>query len=330
MDATNKKNTDKTRLFSTFAPIASSCVLAIAASAFSGNLTHAESSEFARMLQAENQHIAGQVSNAAELVDPVPYAIDAPRIARNRQDRVIVVPKTNDVLRINDANQLGSSTVKAASRFHDTAFIFTMQDNADEEDLKLDANEEDADDVDADEITRNRKKRNLLDQDESQGRQPEVLNGRFELPALAAATTNTSNVGNGKTPDGFRADHVSPVAPLPESGIERDDQWTWTMRTWAAPNTFSNPRYFEDRMLERHGHERWGHWTPLASGVRFFGTAPLLPYLATVQHPTECEYTLGYFRTGNCAPAYLQRPPYERKAVVAEATAIAAGVLIIP
>ncbi|TWU43900.1 hypothetical protein Q31b_14320 [Novipirellula aureliae] len=218
------------------------------------------------------------------------------------------------------------------SSINKSHFVVSLNEEAQEE-LGFDSLPKDPSETDDEEFRdhlKSREQRNLMDQDESQGRQPEVVSGRFILPDLSAATTNTTDIGNGKTPDGFRGDSPAPLEPLPESGVDRPGSWTWSMRTWAAPNTFSYPRYFEDRMLERHGHERCPHWTPLLAGARFFGTVPLLPYLATVQHPCECEYTLGYYRSGNCVPAYLQRPPYERKAVIAEAAAITAGVLIIP
>ncbi|MEM9643890.1 MAG: hypothetical protein AAF989_02755 [Planctomycetota bacterium] len=161
-------------------------------------------------------------------------------------------------------------------------------------------------------------------------RLPVVENGRFILPALMAATTDQSGIGNGKLPTDFRDGTDEEVVALPESLFDRGLPASWTVRNWAAPNTFSLPRYFEDRMLERHGHERFPYLQPLASGVRFFSTIPMLPYLATVRPPCECEYTLGYYRTGSCAPVMLQRPPYERRAVIAEAAAIAGASIALP
>ncbi len=161
-------------------------------------------------------------------------------------------------------------------------------------------------------------------------RSPTVRSGRFELPTLMVATTQTSEIGNGRTPEGFRGDDAQLLAALPESGMQRGVDWDWTVRSWAAPNTYSHPRYFEDRMLERHGHERFPCLQPLASGARFFATIPMLPYLAAVQSPCDCEYTLGYYRTGSCAPALKQRPPYERKAVIVGAASVASRVLVLP
>ena len=165
---------------------------------------------------------------------------------------------------------------------------------------------------------------------EEADRKPTVENGRFHLPTLEAVSLETAKIGNGMTPKGFRGNDETSMAPLPELASEREENWNWAMRTWAAPNTFSHPRYFEDRMLERHGHERFPHLTPVIAGMRFFATVPMLPYLATVRNPCECEYTLGYYRTGSCVPAFIQRPPYQRTAVAAQATAIATGIIALP
>ena len=173
---------------------------------------------------------------------------------------------------------------------------------------------------------------------EGEQRLPEVVDGHFDLPELIAGTTAMEEIGNGRTPDGFREEEPAPLRPLPEirlepgdePGLEADRGDLWTVRTWAAPNTFFFPRYFTDRMLERHGHERWGCLQPLASGVRFFAGVPMFPYLATVKPPCEPEYTLGYYRPGTPAPLLMQRPPYERRAVIAEGAAVATGILVIP
>lgn len=159
--------------------------------------------------------------------------------------------------------------------------------------------------------------------------------GRFVLPSLAAATTATEDVGNGLVPDSYSDNFLTPEVALPESGFQRAavaglDQWGWTTRTWTAPGTYSNPRYFEDRMLERHGHERWGYVQPLVSGARFFATVPMLPYLMAIEHPCECQSTLGFYRSGSCTPAFFQRPPWDRKALVAESVGMAAGLWIFP
>jgi hypothetical protein len=159
---------------------------------------------------------------------------------------------------------------------------------------------------------------------------PEPVNGRFRLPELNAPTTTVEVVENRERPQDFRDEQQVPEMSLPESGTDRVVPWNWTLVNWEAANTFSNPRYFEDRMLERHGHVRWGCFQPVASGARFFATIPMLPYLMTINEPCDCEYTLGYYRPGSCAPALVQRPPYDRRALVMEGLVVAGVVVGIP
>ncbi len=153
--------------------------------------------------------------------------------------------------------------------------------------------------------------------------------GVFQLPELRAPTIDLSQIGNSRLPDALANPEPKPTEVLSE-GPDRPGDWSMSSYLWHAPNTFSHPLYFEDVMLERHGHERCWQLQPLVSGARFFATVPMLPYLATVQPPCECNYTLGYFRPGTCAPALCQRPPYQRNAVLVEAAAIAGGMIAIP
>ena len=163
-----------------------------------------------------------------------------------------------------------------------------------------------------------------------QERLPMVKDGRLTLPTLTALTIGTTDIGNGSTPKEFRKESETPQNDLPESGHDRAHQWVSSTYQFTAANTFSHPRYFEDRMLERHGYERFPYLQPFVSGARFFGTVPMLPYLMTIQNPCEFESQLGYFRPGSCVAPYIQRPPYQRDAVVVEAAAIAGGIIAIP
>ncbi|OYP33123.1 hypothetical protein [Rhodopirellula sp. MGV] len=155
------------------------------------------------------------------------------------------------------------------------------------------------------------------------GRVTQFTEGRFALPPIEALTTETAKIGNGETPDGFRQGAEAAPVALPESGAERASTWYWSQRYWAAANTFSHPLYFEDRMLERHGQSRFPHMQPLVSAGRFAGQFAMLPYQVAISPPYECQYTLGYYRAGSCVPAFLQRPPYNRKAAVAQAVSMA-------
>ena len=152
---------------------------------------------------------------------------------------------------------------------------------------------------------------------------------------LQAISTSTHEIGNGSTPKGLATQTQRRMTALPESGTDRilgEDAmgWSWTVARWEAANTFSNPRYFEDRMLERHGHQRSCYLQPAISGARFFGSIAMLPYLMSISPPCECEYTLGYYRSGSCAPRLAQRPPRDRRAILTEAAAVTSGILIFP
>ncbi|MEM9585902.1 MAG: hypothetical protein AAGA03_01370 [Planctomycetota bacterium] len=161
-------------------------------------------------------------------------------------------------------------------------------------------------------------------------RLPRFVDGELVLPNLLVPTTDQSGIGNGRIPESFRDEQADLAIVLPESSSDRGFTVPWTLKQWTAANTFSHPRYFEDRMLERHGHERFGYLQPFASGIRFVATVPMLPYLMAISDPYDCEYTLGYYRVGNCAPRLYQRPPRDRRAIVAESLALSTAILALP
>jgi len=146
--------------------------------------------------------------------------------------------------------------------------------------------------------------------------------GRLKIPPLTPPTTDLAKIGNGILPPAVADPAETAVQPLPE-GPERAGAWSLIAYRWHAPNTYSHPRYFEDVMLERHGHERFPALQPMMSGFRFFATVPMLPYLSVVRPPCDTEYTLGYSRPGSRVPRLLQRPPFERNAMLFEAAVIA-------
>jgi hypothetical protein len=154
--------------------------------------------------------------------------------------------------------------------------------------------------------------------------------GRIDLPPLRAVTIATDEIGNGSIPKTFDTQAKDPGQALIEEPAQRGPGWAWSSYEFAAANTFSHPLYFEDVMLERHGHERFPMLQPMVSGTRFFATIPMLPYLMTVRNPCDCEYKMGHFRTGDCVHPYCQRPPYVGRAAAVEALWITGAVLVIP
>lgn len=156
----------------------------------------------------------------------------------------------------------------------------------------------------------------------------QVVGDELVIPPLIAPTTDQSRIGNSQLPEDTGREALNDLIPLPE-GPDRGPDWSLTAYLWQAPNTWSGPLYFEDVMLERHGHERFPHYLqPLASAARFYATIPALPYLMAVRPPGECYYHMGYYRVGSCAPPLLQRPPYERRAAIITAGVVGGAVAL--
>ena len=78
-------------------------------------------------------------------------------------------------------------------------------------------------------------------------------------------------------------------------------QFSRTVFTWKATGICHKPLYFEDVQLERYGHSWNPVVQPFMSAGHFFLSVPLLPYKMGLTPPTECIYTLGYYRPGSCS-----------------------------
>jgi hypothetical protein len=113
--------------------------------------------------------------------------------------------------------------------------------------------------------------------------------------------------------------------PLP-FGPDREGGWTYTPKEWTAPIYFHQPTYYEDMMLEHHGHERCPPLTPFLSGGRFFTGIFFTPYLACLQHPLQDVSNAGQYRPGSIAPALRQRAPYDVHALGTQAVSVGVGV----
>ena len=99
---------------------------------------------------------------------------------------------------------------------------------------------------------------------------------------------------------------------------------------WHASNLCHKPLYFEDIQLERYGHTVGPIKQPFKSAGKFLVQAALLPYQMALYPPNECQYPLGLFRPGNCAP-YLRTPfPWERRAIGYQAGVATGLFLLVP
>jgi hypothetical protein len=106
--------------------------------------------------------------------------------------------------------------------------------------------------------------------------------------------------------------------------------WDCITYTWKASALCHKPLYFEEVAVERYGHSRGPILDPLVSAAHFFITVPLLPYEMGVEPPHECEYTLGYYRPGSCAPWIIDGFPISLRGMALEFTTVTGAAFAIP
>ncbi|MGB7325620.1 MAG: hypothetical protein WBD31_12170 [Rubripirellula sp.] len=114
------------------------------------------------------------------------------------------------------------------------------------------------------------------------------------ITSLTASTKNDTGLKPRCPP--LAAAMVMDSAPLPaEFGVH-----------WVASGVRHRPLYFEDVNLERYGHHYLAQ--PLVSGVRFFGSAIVLPLRMCADKPCECETSLGLKRPGDPTCPVCRKP----------------------
>jgi hypothetical protein len=106
--------------------------------------------------------------------------------------------------------------------------------------------------------------------------------------------------------------------------------WLCSTWQWQASALCHKPLYFEEVQLERYGHVTGPFTQPWVSGAHFFLNIAALPYHMAYQPPHECQYALGYYRPGSCAPWMIPPVPISFRGAAAEAIAIVGGVYLIP
>ncbi|MDO4629292.1 MAG: hypothetical protein Q4C70_08935, partial [Planctomycetia bacterium] len=118
-----------------------------------------------------------------------------------------------------------------------------------------------------------------------------------------------------------------PLSPEGETFPVRE--FAGTNFTWTASNLCHNPLYFEQPALERYGHTI-GPLQPVLSGAQFLATIPAMPMLMAIDPPNECQYALGYYRPGSCAPRKWSPLPYSTRGAIVEGGVATALVFLIP
>jgi len=107
---------------------------------------------------------------------------------------------------------------------------------------------------------------------------------------------------------------------------------TWMPSTfaWTASSLCHKPLYFEEVQLERYGHTAGPIRQPIISGAHFFLNIAALPYNMAINPPKECQYALGYYRPGSCAPWMIPPIPLSLRGAAAEAVTVVGGVFLLP
>ena len=106
--------------------------------------------------------------------------------------------------------------------------------------------------------------------------------------------------------------------------------WLASTLTWKASALCHKPLYFEEVALERYGHSVGPIKQPFVSGAHFFGSLAFLPYQMGIHPPNECQYALGYYRPGSCAPWLVPPLPISVRGAMAQAGAMLGGVYAFP
>lgn len=106
--------------------------------------------------------------------------------------------------------------------------------------------------------------------------------------------------------------------------------WTPGTMTWKASCLCHKPLYFEEVQLERYGHTTRPLLQSLISGAHFYGNIVALPYRMGINPPHECQYALGYYRPGECAPFMIPPVPISLRGALVETGTVLTGIFVIP
>jgi hypothetical protein len=120
-------------------------------------------------------------------------------------------------------------------------------------------------------------------------------------------------------------------AECPLGGLRNAERnWMCSTVYYHASALCHKPLYFEEVQLERYGHTAGPFRQPIISGAHFITNLALLPYHMGINPPTECQYALGYYRPGSCAPWMIQPFPLSLRGAAAEVGVALGMIYIIP
>jgi len=98
---------------------------------------------------------------------------------------------------------------------------------------------------------------------------------------------------------------------------------------WRAPSVAYRPLYFEDPWLERHGYH-YRCLQPMVSAAKFYGRIPFLPYMKGADACTDCTYSLGMGRPGDCPPHFFTLPKKSGRGLLYQAAFVTGTALLTP
>lgn len=127
---------------------------------------------------------------------------------------------------------------------------------------------------------------------------------------------------------------ISQFWQLPElcsAGNQGSAARNWSPQTyaWQASALCHKPLYFENVQLERYGHTHGPLRQPIHSVAHFFVSLVTVPYQTGIHPVNECQYALGFYRPGDCAPWLKDPIPFSLNGAVRQAL-VTTGVAVIP
>lgn len=121
-----------------------------------------------------------------------------------------------------------------------------------------------------------------------------------------------------------------PMETLVVAEAMPEREWIAQTFTWKASALCHKSLFYEDVQLERYGHSAGPILQPVKSTAHFFLNLAFVPYNSAIHPVTECNYALGYYRPGDCAPWLANPIPLSARGVFRQALATTALAFAVP
>ncbi|MCY2976149.1 MAG: hypothetical protein NTW52_15950 [Planctomycetota bacterium] len=114
------------------------------------------------------------------------------------------------------------------------------------------------------------------------------------------------------------------------AGGDHNSIWAGSTYTWAAPNFYSQPLYFEQVNLERYDSQIALCLRPAVSYAQFLGSIPVLPYKIGGQPIHSRAYALGHWRPGTSTPHQIHWGPCTSRGLLYQGVAVTGAMFFFP